>query len=221
AFAYLTFVLGQAYFAVSGIIAVVTAAMVFAADTRTRLSPGTWETLQITWRQLEFWATSLIFILAAMLAPRMFSELQLADVLAIVGIFFAALVARAVVLWGFLPILSWFGLSQPISNEYKAVLGWGSLRGAVTVALALLAATEVAHASGAIEGQLTPEARFIFVMAMGYVLMTLFIAAPTLRPLMKFLKLDKLSPEERLVRDRVMALSRARVREGLTTVAQT
>ena len=71
ALAYLTFVLGQDIFKVSGIIAVVTAAMVFASDVRTRLSPGTWETLLVTWRQLEFWATSLIFILAAMLAPRM------------------------------------------------------------------------------------------------------------------------------------------------------
>ena len=129
--------------------------------------------------------------------------------------------ARALVLWGILPALSWFGLSQPISNEYKAVLCWGSLRGAVTVALALLAATEIGAAPRERRRQLTPEARFIFVMAMGYVLATLFIAAPTLRPLMKFLKLDKLTPEERLVRDRVMALSRARVREGLTTVAQT
>src|SRR5262249_28340105 len=32
-------------------------------------------------------------------------------------------------------------------------------------------------------------------------------------------KLDKLSPEERLVRDRVMALSRGRVRENLTHAA--
>jgi CPA1 family monovalent cation:H+ antiporter len=93
------------------------------------------------------------------------------------------------------------------------------LRGAVTVALALLAASEIG--GSAYETQLTPEARFIFVMAMGYVLATLLIAAPTLRPLMKFLKLDKLSPEERLVRDRVMALSRGRVHENLVQVAHT
>ncbi len=220
AFAYLTFVLGQSYFEVSGIIAVVTAAMVFAADVRTRLSPGTWETLQVTWRQLEFWGTSLLFVLAAMLAPRMFGEVLMSDLVAIAGVFVAALAARALVLWGFMPALSWFGLSQPISAEYKAVLCWGGIRGAVTVALALLAATELASAAGP-GNQLTQGARFVFVMAMGFVLATLFIQAPTLRPLMKFLKLDKLTPEERLVRDRVMALSRARVREGLTTVAKT
>lgn len=217
--AYMTFVVGQAFLEISGIIAVVTAAMVFASDTRTRLSPGTWETLLITWRQLEFWGTSLIFVLAAMLAPRMLGDVQWIDAVAILALFLAALAARAIVLWAILPVLSWIGLSQPISNTYKIVLCWGGLRGAVTVALALLAASQIGGAAAGAE--LTPEARFIFVMAMGYVLATLLIAAPTLRPLMKFLKLDKLSPEERLVRDRVMALSRGRVREGLVQVAHT
>jgi CPA1 family monovalent cation:H+ antiporter len=219
AFTYLTFVLGQWYFQVSGIIAVVTAAMVFASSVRTRLSPGTWETLLITWRQLEFWATSLIFVLASMLAPRMFSAMEWLDVLAIATVFVAALVARAGVLWGALPSLSWLGLSQPISNAYKIVLCWGSLRGAVTVALALLGASEISK--GVEGGGYTPEARFLFVVAMGYVFSTLFFAAPSLRPLMKALRMDKLSPEERLVRDRVMALSRSRVRESLVRVAET
>jgi CPA1 family monovalent cation:H+ antiporter len=213
AMTYLTFVVGQAFLGVSGIIAVVMAAMVFASDGRTRLSPGTWDTLQTTWRQLEFWATSLIFVLAAMLTPQMMGQLQWADLIGVAVIFFAALVARAAVLWGVLPLLSYFGLSQPISNEYKAVLAWGSLRGAVTAALALT----VVETPG-----VSPDAqRFIFVMAVGFVLATLFIAAPTLRPLMKALKLDKLTPEERLVRDRVMALSRGRVRESLTQVSKT
>jgi CPA1 family monovalent cation:H+ antiporter len=74
---------------------------------------------------------------------------------------------------------------------------------------------------GALALVLTDEARFVLVIAMGYVLATLFLSAPTLRPLMRFLKLDKLSAEERLVRDRVMALSRGRVREGLSQVAHT
>ena len=146
-----------------------------------------------------------------MLTPQMMGQLQIVDLIGVAVIFFAALVARAAVLWGVLPALSYWGLSQPISNEYKAVLAWGSLRGAVTAALALT----VVETPG-----VTPEAqRFIFVMAVGFVLATLFVAAPTLRPLMKALKLDKLTAEERLVRDRVMALSRGRVRESLTQIA--
>ena len=212
AFAYLIFVLGQAYLGVSGIIAVVTAAMVFASDVRTRVSPGTWGPLLTTWKQLEFWATSLIFVLAAMLAPRMLGQLQWSDLAGIAAIFLSALAARAALLWGLLPVLSRFGLSQPVSGAYKMVLLWGSLRGAITVALAL-SVSETASIDA-------DTRRFIFVMAMGYVLATLFIAAPTLHPLMKLLKLDKLTPEERLVRDRVMALSHARVRENLVQAAQ-
>ena len=212
AFAYLIFVLGQAYLGVSGIIAVVTAAMVFASDVRTRLSPGTWGPLLTTWKQLEFWATSLIFVLAAMLTPRMLGQLQWSDIAGIAAIFLSALAARAALLWGMLPVLSRFGLAQPVSGAYRLVLAWGSLRGAITVALALsVSETESISADAR---------RFIFVMAMGYVLATLFIAAPTLHPLMKLLKLDKLTPEERLVRDRVMALSRGRVRENLAQAAR-
>ena len=212
AFAYLIFVLGQAYLGVSGIIAVVTAAMVFASDVRTRLSPGTWGPLLTTWKQLEFWATSLIFVLAAMLTPRMLGQLQWSDIAGIAAIFLSALAARAALLWGMLPVLSRFGLAQPMSGAYKLVLLWGSLRGAITVALALsVSETESISADAR---------RFIFVMAMGYVLATLFIAAPTLHPLMKLLKLDKLTPEERRVRDRVMALSRGRVRENLAQAAR-
>ena len=222
AIAYLTFVIGQSeeLLHVSGIIAVVTAAMVFASDVRTRLSPGTWENLQITWRQLEFWATSLIFVLAAMRAPDMLGDLLWPDGLAIAAVFFSALVARALVLWGLIagPLMARFVAADQQRIQGGVVLG--GLRGAVTITLALYFVAEMRRESR-ICGNLPPDARFVFVMAMGYVFATLFIAAPSLRPLMKFLKLDKLSPEERLVRDRVMALSRARVREGLTSVART
>lgn len=208
--AYLTFVTAQAVLQVSGIIAVVVAAMTFASEGRTKLSPGTWGTLLITWRQLEFWATSMIFVLAAMLTPKMVQGLEWVHLIGVATIFVAALVARAGVLWGILPLLSLAGWSQPVSNTYKLVLCWGSLRGAVTAALALSVFENDAVAE---------ETRtFVFVLAMGYVLVTLFLSAPTLRPLMRMLRLDKLTPQERLVRDRVMALSRVRVREGLASV---
>lgn len=211
--AYLTFVTAQSILAVSGIIAVVVAAMTFASMGRTKLSPGAWDTLLVTWRQLEFWATSLIFVLAAMKAPKVITdEVGWMHVAGIATVFAAALVARAAVLWGLLPLLTVAGVGQAVSNNYKIVLCWGSLRGAVTVALALL----VSETPGVPDD----AKRFIFIIAMGYVFTTLFLSAPTLRPLMKALKLDKLSPQERMVRNRVMALSRGRVRDQLVKVSE-
>ena len=43
----------------------------------------------------------------------------------------------AIVVFGFIPALSKFRLSQRVDNRFKTVILWGGLRGAVTLALAL------------------------------------------------------------------------------------
>ena len=74
----------------------------------------------------------------------------------------AALVSRAAVLFGVLPLLSTLRLSQRVSAAYKLAISWGGLRGAVTLALAL-SVTENA--------QIDPETQhFVAVLATGFVL---------------------------------------------------
>lgn len=209
--AYSVFIVAQNYLGVSGVIAVVTAAMVVSSEGRTRISPGAWGNLLQTWRQLDFWGTSLIFTLAAMLAPRALLEAQVSDLFYIAIVFAATIVARFLVLYGFMPAFSLLGVARPISNRYNAVLIWGGLRGAMTVALALA----ISEATG-IPDELR---RFIFVLAVGYVLATLVVQAPTLRPLIKLLGLNELSKRERVVRDRVMAMSRERIRTKVGELA--
>ncbi len=209
--AYSAFIVSEAYFGVSGVVAVVTAAMVLNSEGRTRITPGAWGNLLQTWRQLDFWGTSLIFTFAAMLAPRALAELQVADIRLIAVVFVGTLFARFLVLYGIMPMFSMLGVSRPVSNRYNAVLIWGGLRGAMTVALAL-AISENTMLSEEIR-------RFIFVLAVGYVLCTLVVQAPTLRWLIKILGLNELSNRERVVRDRVMALSRERIRTKVGDVA--
>ncbi len=209
--AYSAFIVSEVYFGVSGVIAVVTAAMVLNSEGRTRISPGAWGNLLQTWRQLDFWGTSLIFTFAAMLAPRALAEIQLSDASLIATVFFGTILARVIVLYGIMPMFNFIGVARPISNRYNAVLIWGGLRGAMTVALAL-AVSENPLLSDEIR-------RFIFVLAVGYVLATLIIQAPTLRTLIKLLGLNELSESERVVRDRVMALSRERIRTKVGNVA--
>jgi CPA1 family monovalent cation:H+ antiporter len=211
ALAYLTYYVADTYLGVSGVIAVVTAAIVFANDGRLRVSPGGWSVVEGTWKMLDFWATSLIFVLAAMVAPRVLGAFRMEDVLILAILFGATLVARVIILYAFIPVLSRFGLSQPIEGSYRAVLAWGGLRGAVTIALALAISEDPS---------LSEELRrFILVAATGYVLITLFIQAPTLHPLMRLLRLDKLTPRERQIRDRVMDVSRARVQRQVNDIA--
>lgn len=206
ALAYLSFVAGQWLYGVSGIIASVAAAMAFGTQARTRLTPGTWEALSAQWQQLDFWAVTLIFVFAAMQAPAVLAAARPEDAIALAIVFAAALVSRAAVVFAGLPLLSAAGLTEKVSLPYQTVLWWGGVRGAVTVVLALFVA-----GSAPIEALGEDTSRLILVMAIGYVLATLLLNAPTLRLVMRALRLNELSPRERMVRDRVLALSRARV----------
>ncbi len=214
ALAYLAFIVAEHYLGVSGVIAVVTAAIVTGAEGRTRVSPGTWGSMRDTWQLIDFLATSLIFTFAAMLAPAALADLAPMDLWVVLALFVATIVARAVVLYGLMPGLSVIGVAQPISGSYKAVLVWGGLRGAVTVALALAISENTA----------VPQEtrRFILVSATSLVLLTLIFMAPTIRPLMSALGLNDLGDRERAIRDRARRLaqtrSAARVRAAVPMV---
>ncbi len=210
--AYLTFTIGERYFDVSGIVAVAVASLTVAAYGPIRLSPRHWKMLVEVWHHLEFWANSLIFMLAAMLAARLLSEASLDDMVLLAVLIVGAIAARAIVLYGLLPGLAALRLIQPVDSRYKAVILWGGLRGAVTMVLALAIGGN-AH--------LPAESRhFVAVLATGFVLFTLFVSATTLRPLLRLLGLDRLGPVELALRKRVMALSRSTARAEVEAFAR-
>lgn len=210
--AYIVYVLCDHYLHLSGIVAVGAAAIAISAAGRRRLAPANFESLVEIWEQLAFWAASLIFLLAAMQAPEQLHHIGgkwLADLGLLVVLIVAAMAARAVTLYGLIPALSTTAMAQPIENKYKLVMLWGGLRGAVSLALAA-AATE--------NKALPPE---VGVLATGFVMFTLLVNAPTLRPLMRLIQLDRLSPAEAALRDRVIGLSRSSVQEEIEKIADT
>ena len=95
------------------------------------------EFLRDLWQQLDFWASSLIFILAALLVPRLVPEIRATDWILLGALVLASLTARSITLFVLVPLLSFARLSQRIEPRYKVVVLWGALRGAVTLALAL------------------------------------------------------------------------------------
>jgi len=207
---YLVFIVGERVFAVSGVVAAVTSGLVMTAIGQPRFAPDDWRFLQEMWEQLAFWASSLIFILASLFVPRMLEHVGWHDLILLGVLVAAALVARAIVLFGLLPVLSGLHLSQQVSNRFKTVIVWGGLRGAVTLALAL-AVTENS-AIGA------PVQRFIAVLATGFVLFTLLVNGTTLGLLIRLLGLDRLSPLDQALRDQVLTLSRDRVADAVDTI---
>ncbi|MGH6959328.1 MAG: cation:proton antiporter, partial [Dongiaceae bacterium] len=211
ALAYLVYVVAERYFHVSGVVAVVVAGLVIGSHGRVSITPSTWDTLVETWEQLGFWASSLIFLFAAMLMPRILLDIEWRDALLLAVLVFATLGARAVVLWGLLPLLSFAKLAGRISNPFRIVILWGGLRGAISLALALAVS----------ENPAVPPAvqQFVAGLTTCYVLFTLFVNGTTLRALIRVLQLDRLSPVDRAVRNRALTLSLTQLKEHIESVA--
>lgn len=197
--AYLSFYVSEHYLEVSGVVATVIAGLVVGSTGRTRMSPTTFEFLESAWSQFGFWANSLIFLFAAMLIPQLMADATLQDVFLIGVLFVVTLVARAIVVFGLLPLLGMTRFGTKVSNPYKTVMLWGGLRGAVSLALALAVT----------EQQNVPEdaRQFIAVATTGYVLLTLFVNGISLRPLIRTLGLNELSSIERTIRNQALTVT--------------
>ena len=198
------------YWHVSGVVSVVMAALTVAAYGPTHLHPRQWAALRQLWAQLEFWANCLIFVLASMLAANVLLQITWLYVWGVAAVAVGAFLARALVVFGMLPVLEKTHLVQPVDKRYKAILVWGGLRGAVTIVLAMVAAGDQ---------RLPDDVReFIALSATLFVLFTLFVNATTLGLVMHVLGLDKLSRLELALRDRVLALSRVNVAHHLQQI---
>ena len=206
--AYLTFVIGEQLVGVSGVVATVVAGLTINMLGPGRIGPGNWTYMREVWDSLAHWATSFIFVLAALLVPRLIADAELHDLFLILVVTVSAIVARAIVLYGMLPLLSRFKLSPPVARSYRLAILWGGLRGAVTLALTLAVA----------EGALVPAAvkHEVGIVATGYVLVTLLVQGTTLRWLIGRLRLDRLSPLDQALSNQVIAVTLQNVREGVS-----
>ncbi|WP_165769554.1 cation:proton antiporter [Arboricoccus pini] len=211
ALAYLTYAIADFNFHVSGVVAVVMAGLVFGTVGRTRIGAKEWHTVTTIWSQLGFWSSSLIFILGSMLVPRTLASATWSDMLALGVLLVAAIVARLMALFGILPVVNRLAGATFVDNRTKLVIVWGGLRGAVTLALALAVS----------ENRAVPEdiRHFVSVLATGFVLFTLLVQATTLRGLISWLRLDELSPVEKMLRLRALDLARVEVKDRLSAAA--
>jgi len=208
---YVVYLLAEQLFDISGVVAVVSAGLTAGAVGRVRLAPDNWRYLERVWDQTGFWASSLIFVSASTLVPKLLTGVHLEDSWLLLVAVAAALASRLAVLFGLLPLLSAAHLSQKVGSAYKLAIAWGGLRGAVTLALAL-AVTE--------NTRIPPDVRNgVAVLATGFVLFTLLVNGLTLRPVIRLLGLDRLSPLNLALRDKVLALSLADVRDALAETA--
>lgn len=177
---------------VSGVITTVVAGLVLGnLGGRTAFGPGTKIALEHILEFIAFVANSFIFLLIGL-------QVSLIDLrvnwLPMLWAIAAALVSRAIVVYGLSVPLRW--IAKPIPLQWQHLLFWGGLRGGVTLALALSLPIDV------------PGRETLIVAAFGVVLFTLVVQGLTIRPLLHWLQLapahEKLRKQE-AVRARLRA----------------
>ncbi len=202
---YLTYIIAEHSIGASGVIAVVTAGLTLNLISPGRLSPQAGQNLREVWNLLAHWAGALIFILAALLVPRMLEELRHSDILLLGVVIGAAVTARVLILFGLMPLLFKLRISRAIDRPYRIAILWGGLRGAVTLALAL-AVTESALVPAEIK-------RLVAILATGFTLFTLLVQGSTLRWVIRWLGLNQFSALQLALTNQVIAVTLQTVRE--------
>ncbi len=204
---YLAYIVAEQSVGASGVIAVVAAGLTLNLTAPGRLPPQSWTNLRELWDVLAHWAGALIFILAALLIPRLLEEVRLEDFLLVGVVVVAAIIARAAILFGLMPLLTSLKISPAVERPYRVAILWGGLRGAVTLALAL-AVTESFRVPDDIQ-------RVVGILATGFTLFTLLVQGTTLRWIIGRFGLDRLSPLDEALSRQVVAVALQTVREDV------
>ncbi|MDP4033899.1 MAG: cation:proton antiporter [Pseudorhodobacter sp.] len=209
---YLAYIGAEQSIGASGVIAVVTAGLTLNLTGPGRLPPQAWVNLRYVWDLLAHWAGALIFILAALLIPRLLEEVRVEDFVLIGVVILAAIMARAVILFGLLPLLAAVHASPAVERPYRVAILWGGLRGAVTLALAL-AVTESFRVPVEVK-------RVVGILATGFTLFTLIVQGTTLRTVIGWLGLDRLSAIDEALSRQVVAVALQTVREDVARTTE-
>jgi CPA1 family monovalent cation:H+ antiporter len=162
---------------VSGVLSVV-AAGIFVGNIGTRnTSPTTKITLDSFWEFAAFVVNSMVFLLIGLEAD--WRQLQPNLGLIVVAIV-AVLFSRIVVIYGLTWVHGLFDRANRIPAEYRHVMYWGGLRGAISLALAL-------SLTGSLFSDVIVDE--LQMMTFGVVLFTLLVQGTTIAPLLKRLGL--------------------------------
>lgn len=198
--AYVGFIVAEHGLHVSGVMAVVAAAVTFGALAVTRVGRDTGHVLHETWELLAFSCNSLLFLLVGLSVD--IASLVRSWPLILVAVLLVHL-ARAVTVYPLVPLTTRLFSLPRIAMPERHIMWWGGLKGGLAIAIALSVPDSL------------PERQLVLDVTVGVVLFTLLVNASTLRPLMHRLGLDRMSDDERVELEEALAVARQRVVEAL------
>ena len=179
--AYSSFAIAEHIMHVSGVMAVVAAAIALGIFGVSRIPQSERETVDETWDVLALICNSLLFLLVGLSVDisQLYSHL---DSIAIAIVL--VLGSRAAGIYSMVPAtIKMFKLPH-VSLGERHIMWWGGLKGGLAIAIVLSIPLDM------------PGRDTILYITLGVVLFSLLINAPTIRPLMQKLGFDKFTGEE-------------------------
>jgi monovalent cation:H+ antiporter, CPA1 family len=166
---------------VSGVMAVVASAITIGVLWVTRISQAHTHVVKETWEVIALVSNSLLFLLVG-LSVDIGEILAKIDIIAIAVVFI--LFARAAAVYSLVPAtIRLFSLPYVTLGE-RHIMWWGGLKGGLAIAIVFSIPVDV------------PEKPFLLDLTLGVVMFSLLINAPTIRPLIQKLGIDKLTDDE-------------------------
>ncbi|XP_024527441.1 sodium/hydrogen exchanger 8 [Selaginella moellendorffii] len=197
---YCAFFIAQHVAGVSGVLAVMTVGMLFAAFGRAAFKGENQQSMHCFWTIIAYFANTVIFILSGVVIAESFlrsqSEIEGRDWAYLLCLYFFLQLSRALVVIALYPGLSYYGYG--LSFKEALILVWSGLRGAVALALSL--SVKESENDQSVAGRI--QAKFVFFTG-GVVFLTLIVNGTSTQFLLKFLHMEKTSETKRLVLEHV------------------
>lgn len=179
--AYSSFVIAEHVLHVSGVMAAVSAAVSMGLFAITRIPRSALQSIHETWEVIALVCNSLLFLMIGLSV----------DVGVLIhnfdGIIVAALLvlaARAAAVYTLVPATTRLFSLPRVNMGERHIMWWGGLKGGLAIAIVL-------SIPETLDGRQT-----LVELTLGVVLLTLLINAPSIRPLIRWLGLDRMSEEE-------------------------
>ena len=188
--AYLSMIIAEGLLHVSGVMAVVVSGLWMSSSGRTKISPEVEHFLHRFWGTLGYIANTLIFFLVGFVIAKEMDQATFRDVALVVGAYAGVMAIRTLLVFLSQPIAN--KISDGVSRKDSAIIVWGGLRGAVSLALALLVAQRTD-----IDAELRRQ--ILFVTA-GVVFLTILVNGSTIGRLLSKLGFDRPPLGEQLAR---------------------
>ena len=188
--AYLSFIVAEHNFHASGIMSVLATALCIRGIATPRLSGEANHHIETSWDVIALVLNSLLFLLIGLTVDIFAFAIHWQP---LIWVILAIFVARMISVYGLIPLTTSLFSLPAINLNSRHMMWWGCSKGTIAIAMALAIPETVI------------DRGLLLELTLGVVLTSLLMSGPTLKPLMRALKIDHLNDDEWLEMQQGMA----------------